>query len=361
MYSTEVTKHLSEGAKYYAGKDYEQAAAQYADACAAFNEANGAEDANLLFLYGRALFQLAVANSGVLGGVGADEKPQEKETEEEEFDEGLAEKVEVEEEGEEEEEEEAEGKEEDGAKEEEGEEQTDFEAAWEILDLARTLFTEQVDELELESASLSEPYLKSDDEEPAQPYVAAVQKLSETHDLLGEILLELDEFGDAAREMEQCLALRQKLYDAKASSLVAESHFKLSLALEQCVDDPALRTKAGREIEKAIAIVKYKQQHTTPEKAASTAELLRDLEERYEELKQEPKPDLAAEQLLGGLLHAVQSAGGAHDLTAAVKKTLPVNDLTAAVRKKAPANDLTLLVKKRLPGDGGRDAKRTRK
>ena len=70
MYSAEITQHLAEGSKFYATKDFSLAATKYADACEAYNKETGEDSAELLLLYGKALFQNGVAKSGILGGIG---------------------------------------------------------------------------------------------------------------------------------------------------------------------------------------------------------------------------------------------------------------------------------------------------
>lgn len=349
MYSDAVAKLITEGSKYYAVKDYEQAATSYADACAAFNEENGSDDADLLLLYGKALFQNGVAKSGVLGAVGNDEPEKEKDDKENEdfLEEGMAEEAGVAQEEEEDQGEEGEEGEQDEQDQDDQsdndddeapeEEQTDFEVAWEILDLARSLFAKQVEELEEANAQLERPLLKSDAEEPKNAYTVAVQKLSEVYDLLGEVSLESENFPQAAVDIEACLDLRKQLYDASKSSLVSESHYKLSLALEFCVEDPTLRLKAAAQMKSAIDIVKAKD--VPDEKAKQeNAELLRDLEERYSELKRDPQEDVQSQQLdiIKGLLG--EAVGGASVNTLAVKKKLPVNDLSSMVKKRKSSN-----------------------
>lgn len=344
MYSEEITKNIADGAKFYAAKDYELAASKYADACAAFSEENGTDDADLLLLYGKALFQNGVAKSSVLGGVGSDQKKDEKEESKEndkeeneddenfQFAEGFDEQ-------------EGDLNDNDGNDENEAEDQenaaddqSDFEAAWEILDLARSIFAHKVELLESERAKLSVPYLK--DEEGAVPeYVAALQKLSETYDLLGEVSLESENFAQAAIDLESCLDLRKQLYDPSLSALVSESHYKLSLALEFCVEDPELRKKAAAHMKLAIACVKARYASQTDEAAkADSRELLRDLQERYKELEKDPQEEIQAQQvdIIKGLLGEAVGSSGATDLTSLVKKgpTPPVNDLSSMVKKR---------------------------
>lgn len=334
MYSDEITKNITEGSKLYAAKDYDQAASKYADACAAYNEENGEDDADLLLLYGKALYQNGVAKSGVLGQMSGDQtKDQAEEKEKDAKDEGEDNDNFQFEEGY------GDDENDDGNEEQagdEGEEQSDFEAGWEILDLARALFAHKVELLESEAKDLATPYLKTDDEEPTSDYVIALKKLSETYDLLGEVSLESENFTQAASDLESCLELRLKLYNSKLSPLVSESHYKLSLALEFCVEDPTLRKKAADQMKLAIDCVKARAATQEDEEAKKDSqELLRDLEERYKELKKDPQQDVQAQQMdiIKGLLGEAVGSAGVTDLSSLVKKA-PVNDLSSMVKKR---------------------------
>lgn len=352
MYSAEITKHLAEGSKFYAIKDFNQAATKYADACEAYNKETGEDSADLLLLYGKALFQNGVAKSGILGGIGNDEekKPEEEEQDDNfQFEDGVAQ-----EEGEEEnqhesnhedEEEQEEGEQEEGEHEEgeeqeqPEEEQSDFEAGWEILDLARSLFAAKAEELSSQKLALTIPYLKSDDEEAPNEYVGAIKKLSETYDLLGEVSLESENFPQAASDLASCLELRQQLYDPKLSALVSESHYKLSLALEFCVEDPDLRKKAAEQMKLAIECVKARSKTKEAEQSQETDELLRDLEERYKELRKDPQEQLQAQQMniIKGILGEAVASSSTPSLTPQVR----VNDLSSMVKKRKASPSAT--------------------
>lgn len=341
MYSDKVNEHTALGAKAYAAKEYEAAAASYSDACAAFHEETGTDNADLLLLYGKALFQHAVAQSLVLGGAAQPTDPvdgaelKEEDAEEQGLEKGFEGQDEAP--AHEEEESEAESADEgelqpEAGNDDEAAEPSAFEEAWEILDLARALFEQQT---ESDADKPSEPYLGADDAEPTTPYVDSVRKLSETYDLLGEVSLETENFPQAAADLAACLALRQKLYDAKLSALVSESHYKLSLALEFCLEDTDLRAKAAKQMEHAIAIVKAREAQLPPKDGS----LLPELQERHAELSKAPAVSEQQQQvdIIKGILgEAVASS----DL--ASSSQLPVNDLSAMVKKrKAPARPAT--------------------
>lgn len=365
-YSQTVALAIAEGSKLYGTKQYEEAASKYADACAAFNEENGADDADLLLLYGKALFQSGVTKSGVLGGFDAgkedgEEKDANDDQEEQpsdkfHFEDGVAQEVD-DEEGEHEEQQQEEDESEDAPnkeeeeeqaseeQEQEGQDQSDFEVSWEILDLTRSLFEKKLQTLSNEG--LEKPYLKTDLEEPSNEYVSTLKKLAETFDLLGEVSLEAENFPQAALDLESCLKSRQDLFNYD-SKLLSESHYKLSLALELCGDDQELRNKATEQMRLAIESVKARNsKEQDAEIRKDTEELLQDLEDRYKELQKPPEADLQAEQvdIIKGILgEAVGSAKGEGS-----SASQPVNELTNSIKRKAPVNDLSGMVKKRKP------------
>lgn len=363
MYSDQVTKLLSEGSKRFAAKEFEDASEKYAEACELYsNEHDGADDPDLLLLYGKSLFEGAVASSEVFGGqanddddeIGADvdgvevaegdnfqfhdEAPlaEDDDASEEKEDQGKGDEGETRE------------KVDDGAG---GDEalQSDFEVAWEILDLARALFEEKLATVG-PPQDLSPPYLALDSEQPENEYAALTKKLSETYDLLGEVSLESENFPQAALDLDKSLQLRQQLYDPSTSSLVSESHYKLSLALEFCVEDPELRGKAVSHLRQAISLVEARNDHNTNEKQKRLdQDLVQDLRAKLEELERlDDDADIDHEKLeiLKGILG--QPATGAPGAQSTANK------VAQALMQKTPAvNDLSSMVKKRKPKDKG--------
>ncbi|RKP29201.1 hypothetical protein METBISCDRAFT_19193 [Metschnikowia bicuspidata] len=347
MYSQPILALINEGSQAYSRKDYDLASSKYADACAALNDEQGTDSPDLLLLYGKALFQSGVSKSGVLGGA----PPEERKSEEDEgnFEEGIAhedaveaevgqqeQEVEERHEGGNEGQEEEKG-EEKGAGEREGqpaeEEHSDFEAAWDILDLARSLFEKRIS---AEFTELKTPYLASDNAEPTSNYVANVKKLSEVYDLLGEVSLESENFVQAAADLESCLQLRLKLYDPELSSMLSEVHFKLSLALEFCSDDPTLRGRAAEHVKHAIDILKARtEKETEAAKAKDNEQLLQELEERYDELRKDLEQEIREQQMniISGILGEVTGDSSAHTKLASAVQSR-VNDLSSMVKKR---------------------------
>jgi HAT1-interacting factor 1 len=380
-YSDGINELVAEGAKLYAAKEFDDASEKYAEACENFSNEHGEEDADLLLLYGKSLFQSAVLKSEVFGGTGGNEENDdeniEKEGEqeddgnfqfcddaplaEEDDDEGGA--AAAEEEEEEESGNEADKQDAGGEEEEDEEEQSDFEVAWEILDLTRSLFENKLEKVQSQGEKLKSPYLSRDNEETDNEFVILTKKLSETYDLLGEVSLEAENFPQSAIDLQNCLDLRLKLYNPENSSLISESHYKLSLALEFCVEDPELRSKACEQMRLAIESVRDRNnKEKDPSKKKDNDDLVQDLEVRYQELERDPADDLKNEQMniIKGILG--EPSNGGEDKSPVANL---VNDLSSVVKKKPskPAvNDLTSMVKKRKPtSKNGESSKKSKK
>lgn len=352
MYSTDINNLLGEASKLYSKKEFDDASEKYAEACELYSTEKGEDDPDLLLLYGKSLFQSAVSKSEVFGGKVNENKENSDEEKEQKGDEDkdednfqfcddapLAEEDDDVQHQPQEEEEEDEANDNENEQENE-EEQSDFEIAWEILDLARALFEKKIEAIG--DCALEVPYLKNDKEEPSNEYVVLTKKLSETYDLLGEVSLEAENFQQSAIDLEKCLNLRLKLYNKDTSALISESHYKLSLALEFCVEDPDLRKKAEEQMRLAIESVKLRNSSEKDvNKQKDNKELLQDLEVRYQELKRNPEEDIKNEQM--DIIKGILGEATLEDTQA------KVNELKSlAIQAKSPAvNDLTSIVKKR--------------
>ena len=293
---------LAQATAHYAQKNYKTAAELYSRATELQAQANGemsTENADLLYLYGRCLYHVAVEKSDVLGSKVAGEK---RDPSSSGPDAGSSDKkingVEAEgrvteevvaavateashpkvaeqerpenkpyfqftgdENFDSDEEEDAAGATEDG---EAGEEDDDFSNAFEILDLARVLLQKKLEKFEARDVGKGKGVGDADGKRQLK------ERLADTHDLQAEISLEGEQFQNAVNDLRAALALKQELHPAD-SSLVAETHYKLSLALEfssvtepkdenREVDqsrathvDEALREEAAKEMEAAIA------------------------------------------------------------------------------------------------------------
>ncbi len=239
------------GQKYFI-KDYNAASDLYAQATELQAELNGEmanENAELLYLYGRSLYQVGVSNSEVLGGKVAGEASAEESSSkragnpkskaastnegstsadapeqrqgkgkallqfagDEAWDAGDDEDAAVE------------GAADGDVPENAEPEQDDLSAAWEILDLARLLFERTLEQQDSKNKG------KAVGDSPETKHIK--ERLADTHDLLAEISLEQENWSAAANDCRAALALKKELYSID-TNVIAEAHFKLSLALE---------------------------------------------------------------------------------------------------------------------------------
>ena len=140
------------------------------------------------------------------------------------------------------------------------EEEDEFSNAFEILDLARVLLLRRLQELPDAGETRKSEGLAT----------RLRERLADTYDLQAEISLEGERFTDAANDLKAALDLKTSLYPAH-SSLIAETHYKLSLALdfasvssirdkdgdssqhERVKPDEAMRQEAADHMKAAIA------------------------------------------------------------------------------------------------------------
>lgn len=311
QWSSKIEKLIIDGSKDYALKDFEGASEKFSNACMEYSEENDGNDSpTLLFLYGRAMFQIGVTKSDVLGASnnanGESNKQADKDKSNGEANPNfqLADDV---------------ADDEDEEQEEDQEEQSEFELAWEALDAARALFLLEIKEVG----------------EDATKVKSLETKLAETFDLLGEVSLESENFPQAAQDLLESLVLKEKLYKP-SSSLISEGHFKLSLAYEFCVEDPKSKDKAIKEMEKAIASVKERiKESETPD-----ATLVKDLQTRLMELKKSKYDEAIEQQKSDALLGLIgQDSDMKQQIAAALGGA--ANDISSLVKKKKPAVDNT--------------------
>lgn len=213
-----VETALEHARRAFALKKYEQAVEYYATALELQTKKHGEdapETANLYFSYGKALLENAISQASVLGkeqpenGDEAEGKPSGTDANGKgpilsfsgDADEGVIlfdqAAIAEEEEGDEED---AEG--------DDGEPEDDFNAAWEVLELARAIYEKAKDE---------------DDE--------VKMKLAETYIALGDVSLETEKFDQAITDYSEGLALKLDLLPI-SSRQIAEAHYKLSIVLD---------------------------------------------------------------------------------------------------------------------------------
>lgn len=287
----------------YSIKDYNTAAELYSQATelqAFLNGELSSKNADLLYSYGRCLYHVAVRNSDVLGSKVAAEKyergskqtnsqkqnrndkPKGPIIEDDVEKPDRIDKVEgkvisetkpyfqftgddgLDDFSTDNEDDDSNGK---GLGEVEEEEEDDFMNAYEILDLARVLLLKSIDEAGANEGERETTY--------GSQTGRLEERLADTHDLLAEISLEGEKFPTAVIDLKAALELKQKLFPFE-SSLIAEAHYKLSLALEfssvtQQMDanteakeeiptafDETMREEAAKEMEAAIASCKLR-------------------------------------------------------------------------------------------------------
>ncbi|KXN87528.1 NASP-related protein sim3 [Leucoagaricus sp. SymC.cos] len=365
---TTLESAIEQAKRAFALRKYEQAVDFYTTALEFATEQYGEdapETADLYFSYGRALLENAITSSGVLGKeqpeASAEDEPQgmlyaanepilsfSGDAEEEDPTVDLfanAEKAVSEEEK-------AAAAEEAG---EEDEPEDDFNAAWEVLDLARAIYDRQVQQ-------------EGDDE--------VKLKLADTYIALGDVSLETEKFDQAIQDYEAGLKHKIGLLP-KSSRQIAEAHYKLSMVLdltsgrladaishaqnalesvelrlaelrdglagqlsplpEEPPADPKGKGKAVAKLVRDDVVQKMSKQRIESE-VKELSELRDDLALKVEELKTSPNDALAqsapalAAQALDKELNARVALSG-----------LPqaVNDLTGIVKKKkkVPASD----------------------
>ncbi|QYS94259.1 Histone H1-binding protein [Trichoderma simmonsii] len=396
----------AKGTALYAHKKYEAAADIFSRASILQAEINGElapENAEILFHYGRSLFKVGQSKSDVLGGSAP--APAEKKTKSSG---GASKKATKADEGEgaqeggaeqgkdkknEEKDDVPEGKklffqftgdenfdesDEDEGQEEgdqDEEEDDDLATAFEILELARVCYQKQLDQLREEEAQ-GEDESKGKGKEVAKEDSSAVrhikERLAETHDSLAEISLENERYPNAIEDGRTSLNYKVELYPEE-SEIVAEAHYKLSLALEfaslTVADDEGkntkreeidqgLRDEAVTEMELAIKSFKLKMQAIEVEIASSASpednelsrkaveemkDVISELEQRLVDLKKDP---LSANDLLGdganplgGILGAAFGQSAAEVQARVEEASKNAVDLTSLVRKKKAKDD----------------------
>lgn len=109
----------------------------------------------------------------------------------------------------------------------------DFANAYEVLDLARILLLKRIEELsdQEEGSVEGKGKGKGKANKSSEAMHQLKERLADTHDLQAEISLEGERFPAAVTDLKAALDLKKELFP-ESSSLIAEAHYKLSLALE---------------------------------------------------------------------------------------------------------------------------------
>ncbi|KAH7148940.1 hypothetical protein EDB81DRAFT_481331 [Dactylonectria macrodidyma] len=380
----------AKGTALYAHRNYEEAAEIFSRASVLQAEINGEtapENAEILFHYGRSLFRVGQSKSDVLGGTAAPEKKKKANGDAKpKKPAALTEGAKVRQDGATEKNEEApkgetdakkplfqftgdenfdESDEEEGADEEEEEEEDDdLATAFEILDLARVCYVKLLEQLD-QDEQMGKGKEVSEGDSPAAKHIK--ERLADTHDALSEISLENERYPNAIEDGRVSLKYKLELYPEE-SEIIAEAHFKLSLALEFASVttagddgtnakredmDQSLRDEAVKEMELAIKSSNLKLRNQEVELAtmaspednelarksiAEMKEVISDMEQRLVDLRNDPidTKGLLGDDAnpLGGIFGAGtgQSASETNARVEEAKKT--ATDLTGLVRKK---------------------------
>lgn len=300
---TQLEDLIARAAAKDATKDHDSASELYSQATELQAELNGElspENADLLYAYGKSLYNVAVSKSDVLGSkVAGEQQPQSgttsstntssagskstsdsliqgaiansmadkssstkradrepEPTESKPFFQFTGDENFID--SEDEDEETAEQAEDD-------EEDDDFANAFEVLDLARVLYLKKLSVAEENDKGKGKSAVVSSDIKHIK------ERIADTHDLQAEISLEAERFSEAVTDLRTVLELRNSLYPLEDPS-VAECHYKLSLALEfasaQQGDeedgndkpkvDEEMRKESATQMEHAIASCKVR-------------------------------------------------------------------------------------------------------
>ena len=222
----------------YSLKNYDAAAEVYSKATerqAAERGEMEPDNAELLFLYGRCLYKVAVSNSDVLGGQVAGEAPKRSDQgsnrdagDANGGSDGKAPFIAVS------------GVDTDSDEEDEGgddepEQEDDFATAYEVLDLSRVLFEKKMEQLEADAMRVDGKGKGAAADEAVAPLTPELRhvkdRLADTHDLQAEISLENERFADAVSDARSTLELRLQI-ESPDSELIAEAYYKLALSQE---------------------------------------------------------------------------------------------------------------------------------
>ncbi|RMZ81667.1 hypothetical protein DV737_g2378, partial [Chaetothyriales sp. CBS 132003] len=196
-------------------------------------------------------------------------------------------------------------------------------------------------------------------------------RIADIHDLQAEVSLEGEKYAAAVDDLEKCLALKLQLLPPE-SSLLAECHFKLSLALEfasqsqqrdshgnpvgDIAIDWTIRDKAIAQQQAAIDSCKLrieKESQALEEKQggggaddeaakaqiADVQEMIAEMEQHLADLRKPPisvKEETATKQheLAGSVLGSILGASDAEQAAALAKAAAGASDISGLVKRK---------------------------
>ncbi|CAI7594839.1 unnamed protein product [Penicillium viridicatum] len=397
---TQLDDLIARAAAKDATKDHDSASELYSQATELQAELNGElspENADLLYAYGKSLYNVAVSKSDVLGSkVAGEQQPQSgtasstntssagsKSTSDSLVQDAIANSMTEKSssakradrepepteskpffqftgdenfvDSEDEDEEAAEQGEDD-------EEDDDFANAFEVLDLARVLYIKKL------SAAEEDDGGKGKSTEVSSDIKHIKERIADTHDLQAEISLEAERFSEAVTDLRTVLELRNSLYPLEDPS-VAECHYKLSLALEfasvqqsgeedgndKPKVDEEMRKEAATQMEHAIASCKVRMAQeekkleaekdgdedkatATKRKIANVKEIVTEMEQRLVDLRRPPisieQNDQADEAMLKGVLGQIIGQSATDQKAQLDAASKGATDLSAFVKRK---------------------------
>ncbi|BDD63801.1 hypothetical protein MPDQ_002510 [Monascus purpureus] len=260
--------------------------------------------------------------------------------------------------------------EDEGAEQVDGDEdEDDFANAFEVLDMARILYTKKLGAAE-----------ESQDKGKATDLPSDIQhmkeRLADTYDLQAEISLEAERFTDAVTDLKVALEMKQSLYPIEDPS-VAECHYKLSLALEfasvnkqkdnddhEQADgaDEGMRKEAVHHMETAIESCKIRMTQeqkkldsdditdedkifAAKRKIANVKDIIADMEQRLIDLRGPPASIKQQDQengFLKGIIGQISGQSPAEQKARLDAATKDATDLSALVRRKPAVKQSSL-------------------
>ncbi|CAG8214525.1 unnamed protein product [Penicillium salamii] len=397
-----------------ATKDHDSASELYSQATELQAELNGelsVENADLLYAYGKSLYNVAVSKSDVLGSKVAGEpepgttsstntsaskstnapggslvknaiansaqpssakpKKESESTPSKPLFQFTGDENFVDSESEDEE-----AGEQDGEK--EADEDDDFANAFEVLDLARVLYLKKMEATEETDGGKGESTALSADTK------SLMERLADTHDLQAEISLEAERFSDAVADLRTVLEMRNALYPLEDPS-VAECHYKLSLALEfASVQQPEegsdekpkvdeeMRNESAAEMERAIESCKVRmaqeekrleaekdededKANATKRKIANVKEIVTDMEQRLVDLRRPPvsieENEQSNEAMLKGVLGQIIGQSATDQKAQLDAASKGATDLSAFVKRKPAKQPVPAATSSKRPAE----------
>ncbi|KAJ5668793.1 hypothetical protein N7462_009863 [Penicillium macrosclerotiorum] len=270
----------------------------------------------------------------------------------------------------------------------EEEEEDDFANAFEVLDLARILYLKKLGAVE-ESANAKGKFA-----ELPTDVKHIKERLADTYDLQAEISLEAERFNDAVTDLRTALDLRYALFPFEDPS-VAECHYKLSLALEfasvqpqgenededaRTVDEK-MRKEAATQMERAIESCKVRMAQeenkleldnamdedkatATKRKIANVKEIIADMEQRLIDLRRSPvsieQSNQESEAMLKGILGQIVGQSPADQKARLDVVSKDATDLSSLVRRKPASQPAQQTASKRPAEDSSAESESKR-